>query len=376
MPVFLTVRRSGDPADDRHAIAFGDFGDAMLRERREDDRSAFRFRRHVNILVDHELQLAAFVFVFIGKLHADAELAVGNIADAEVHVPVEEIVGAVIRQLQFRLKTADIELVTARIYADAGLRELVVDPFVLVGSDEHHFRHAQVVTREHMAGIVHFRFARLRIVASKEFGAAMEAQELEPRPVFEMLSKHAIDVVLGAFVPLASFAMFHLVTIFPLSWVTLKGGQSAAEFLWVQVAGAAFGAVGIILSGVIADRIGRRNQLMAGAILIAIFSFSAPFLLDAGGKGQDAYILIGFFILGLTFGQSSGAVSSRFTQYYRYTGAALTSDLAWLIGAAFAPLVALGLASSFGIIFIGGYLISGAICTIAALSLTKVLDQQ
>lgn len=218
-------------------------------------------------------------------------------------------------------------------------------------------------------------FARLRIVASKEFGAAMEAQELQARPIFEMLSKHSLDVVLGAFVPLASFAMFHLVTIFPLSWITLFGGQSAAEFLWVQVAGAALGAVGIVLSGVIADRIGRRNELMLGAVLIAIFSFSAPFLLDSGGKGQDAYILIGFFILGLTFGQSSGAVSSRFTQYYRYTGAALTSDLAWLVGAGFAPLVALGLASSFGIIFIGGYLISGAICTIAALSLTRALDQ-
>ena len=219
-------------------------------------------------------------------------------------------------------------------------------------------------------------FARLRIVASKEFGAAMEAQELLARPIFEMLSKHSMDVVLGAFVPLASFAMFHLVTIFPLSWVTLTGGQSVAEFLWVQVAGAAVGVVGIVLSGVIADRIGRRNQLMFGAILIAIFSFSAPFLLDAGGKGQDAYILIGFFILGLSFGQSSGAVSSRFTQYYRYTGAALTSDLAWLLGAGFAPLVALGLASTFGIVFIGGYLISGAICTIAALTLTRALSSE
>jgi len=218
-------------------------------------------------------------------------------------------------------------------------------------------------------------FARLRIVASKEFGVAMEAQELQARPIFEMLSKHSTDVVLGAFVPLASFALFHLVTIFPLSWVILNGGQSAAEFLWVQVIGAAIGAVGIVLSGLMADRTGRRTQLMIGAILIAIFSFSAPFLLDAGGKGQDAYILIGFFILGLTFGQSSGAVSSRFAKPYRYTGAALTSDLAWLVGAAFAPLVAFGLATSFGIIFIGGYLISGAICTLAAITLSRVLDQ-
>jgi MFS family permease len=218
-------------------------------------------------------------------------------------------------------------------------------------------------------------FARLRIVASKEFGSALEANELQARPIFEMLSKHSHDVVLGAFAPLASFAMFHLVTIFPLSWVTLYGGQSAAEFLFVQVIGAAVGVVGIILSGLIADRIGRRNQLMIGAVIIAIFSFSAPFLLDAGGKGQDAFIIIGFGILGLSFGQASGVVSSRFGQSYRYTGAALTSDLAWLVGAGFAPLVALGLASSFGIIFIGGYLISGAICTIAALSLSRVLDQ-
>lgn len=217
-------------------------------------------------------------------------------------------------------------------------------------------------------------FARLRIVASHEFGEALENRELEARPVFEMLSKHAQDVVLGAFVPLASFAMFHLVTIFPLSWVTLFGGQTAAQFLWVQVAGAAVGVVAIILSGIIADRIGRRRQLMIGAVIIAIFSFTAPFLLDAGRTGQDAFIIIGFGILGLSFGQASGSVSSRFGQYYRYTGAALTSDLAWLVGAAFAPLVALGLASNFGIIFIGGYLISGAIVSFIALSVSRALD--
>ena len=197
-------------------------------------------------------------------------------------------------------------------------------------------------------------FARLRIVATREFGELLDANELQPQPVFRMLRLHGRDVLLGAFVPLASFAMFHLVTIFPLSWVTLYGGQSPAQFLVVQVFGAIVGV---------------------GTIIIAIFSFSAPFLLDAGRIGQNAFILIGFAILGLSFGQASGSVSFRFSQTYRYTGAALTSDLAWLIGAGFAPLVALGLASNFGIIFIGGYLISGAICTIVALTLSRALDQ-
>ncbi|RWX80796.1 MFS transporter [Neorhizobium lilium] len=216
-------------------------------------------------------------------------------------------------------------------------------------------------------------FARLRIVASREFGEALENHELEPTPVLEMLRVHGIDVVLGAFAPLASFAMFHLVTIFPLSWVTLFGGQTAGSFLFVQVLGAIVGLGTVILSGLLADRLGRRRQLLIGAIIIAIFSFSAPFLLNAGRLGQDAFIIIGFAILGLSFGQASGSVSSRFGQKYRYTGSALTSDLSWLVGAGFAPLVALGLASQLGIIFIGGYLISGAICTILALLLTRVI---
>jgi MFS family permease len=216
-------------------------------------------------------------------------------------------------------------------------------------------------------------FARLRIVASSEFGKLFESHELQARAISETVSVHGRDILLGAFVPLASFAMFHLVTIFPLSWVTLYGGQSAGEFLFVQIIGAAVGIAAVVVSGMAADRIGRRRQLMIGAVLIAIFSFTAPFLLEAGGKGQDAYIIIGFGILGLSFGQASGAVSSRFGLTYRYTGSALTSDLAWLLGAGFAPLVALGLASKFGIIFIGGYLISGAICTLAALTLSRIL---
>ncbi len=58
----------------------------------------------------------------------------------------------------------------------------------------------------------------------------------------------------------------------------------------------------------------------------------------------------------------------------RYTGAALTSDLAWLIGAAFAPLVALGLCSQFGLAWLGAYLLSGAIGTLAALGINRAMN--
>ena len=94
-----------------------------------------------------------------------------------------------------------------------------------------------------------------------------------------------------------------------------------------------------------------------------------------GSPGAEfAYSNGGFVLLGLSYGQAAGSVTANFGSKYRYTGAALTSDLAWLIGAAFAPLVALGLSAHFGLAFIGVYLLSGAICTMAALGVNRLLN--
>ncbi|MET0748397.1 MAG: MFS transporter [Rhizobium sp.] len=217
-------------------------------------------------------------------------------------------------------------------------------------------------------------FARLRLVATPEFGSLLERHELEATKVLDMLRVHGRDVVIGAFAPLASFALFHLMTVFPLGWVTLYSEQAPASFLMVEFVGAVFAIVGIICSGLVADRIGRRGQLAVCAVLIAIFSFIAPHLLDGGQTGRYAFVIIGYSLLGLSFGQAAGALASRFGQTYRYTGAAITSDLSWLIGAGFAPFVALSLSSQFGIAFAGYYLLSGAVCTLAALAFSRRLE--
>ncbi len=217
-------------------------------------------------------------------------------------------------------------------------------------------------------------FARLRLVATPEFGSLLDRHELEATKVADMLKVHGRDVVIGAFAPLASFALFHLMTVFPLGWVTLYSEQAPASFLMVEFVGAIFAIGGIVCSGLLADRIGRRGQLAVCAVLIAIFSFIAPHLLDGGQTGRYTFVIIGYSLLGLSFGQAAGALASRFSQTYRYTGAAMTSDLSWLIGAGFAPFVALSLSSQFGIAFAGYYLLSGAICTLAALAFSRRLE--
>lgn len=216
-------------------------------------------------------------------------------------------------------------------------------------------------------------FARLRLVATHEYARLLDERELEPTNVVEMARAQGSTVVIGAFAALASYALFHLVTVFPLSWIRLYSNQSIPEFLGVQMFGAGLAAIGIIVSGKIADRYGRRTTLGTLAVMIAVFSGFAPTLLGGGRAGQDIFILLGFSLLGLSYGQAAGAVNSNFEPRYRYTGAALTSDLAWLIGAAFAPLVALGLSAHFGLAYVSVYLLSGAACTLAALSFNRSL---
>ena len=76
----------------------------------------------------------------------------------------------------------------------------------------------------------------------------------------------------------------------------------------------------------------------------------------------------------MSLGQASNAIASRFESIYRYTGAAVTSDIAWLLGAGFAPLVALWLCSEFGLAYVGYYLLSGAVVTLAALGFSRTLE--
>lgn len=216
-------------------------------------------------------------------------------------------------------------------------------------------------------------FARLRLVVTDEYAREMDERTLEPVRVTELVGAKGRYVLIAAFSALASYALFHIVTIFPLSWILLFSEQSVPQFLVVQIIGAFLAAGGIVASGFIADRLTRRRTLGALAVAIAAFSGFAPTLLAAGTLGQDVFILVGFLLLGLSYGQAAGALNANFGDRYRYTGAAFSNDIAWLIGAAFAPLVALGLCANFGLAYVGAYLLSGALATLAALGVNRWL---
>jgi MFS family permease len=150
--------------------------------------------------------------------------------------------------------------------------------------------------------------------------------------------------------------------------------QEIDSVLTVQIIGAFVAILATVASGVIADKVGRRNTLGTMAVLIGLFAIASPWLLGGGRIGQDTFLIVGFALLGLSYGQAAGTVTANFSKRFRYTGAALTSDFAWLIGAAFAPLVALGLSMRFGLGAVSVYLLSGVACTLLALRINKAFE--
>ncbi|SEQ79091.1 Sugar phosphate permease [Solimonas aquatica] len=219
-------------------------------------------------------------------------------------------------------------------------------------------------------------FSRLRLVMTPEFSELLSTRQLQPSPLRELMREQGSNVLIGSLAPLASYALFHLVTIFPLSWATLFARQELSGILIVQLIGAGLAVLSMMASGKIADRIGRRPTLAIGGILIAIFSGNVPLMLNGNVLGGYVFILLGFVLLGFSHAQAAGAVNSAFEARYRYTGAILVSDMGWLFGAGFAPLVALLLAAELGMGYVGLYLSSGAIGTLAALGINRSLEMR
>lgn len=216
-------------------------------------------------------------------------------------------------------------------------------------------------------------FARLRIVVSPTYQAAFHSTELQPTAIGQTLREEGSNILIGTFAPLATFAMVHMVTVYPLSWIYLYTEDSIARFLVIQLIAAAIGVGSVVASGVLADRFGRRKLLGGSAIGIGLFALAATPLLDGGATGQTAYLVIGYVLLGLAFGQASGVIAANFAPRNRYTASAITSDLTWLFGAGLAPLAALWLSSRYGLWSGGAYLLSGAIVTLLVLRWNRSL---
>ncbi|MFC7326806.1 MFS transporter [Marinactinospora rubrisoli] len=193
-------------------------------------------------------------------------------------------------------------------------------------------------------------------------------------PVTEVFRTATPALVLGTFIMLATYVLFYLMTVFSLSYGTSPDGlgYQRSEFLVLLLVGVVFFGLTVPISGLLADRFGRRPTLVITTVCIIVFGLLLGPMLGSGSTPVVLlFLVLGLTLMGFTFGPMGAVLPELFPTRVRYSGASIAYNLAGLLGASIAPYVATWLAASFGLGWVGGYLALAAAITLAALLVSR-----
>ncbi len=219
-------------------------------------------------------------------------------------------------------------------------------------------------------------WVRLKITETPDFQRAIEREERVRVPIADVIFKYPGRLVAGTFGLVATFVLFYLMTVFALSWGTSNLHIPRKEFLLLQMVGVLFFALTIPLSALYADRFGRRNAMIASTIIIILFGlFASPLFASGSALGAFAWMALGLAAMGFTYGPGGTTLAEMFPTAVRYTGASLAFNLAGILGASFAPMIATKLGNQYGLHAVGFYLAAAAMLTLLALLFVKPYEE-
>ncbi|MGO4227865.1 MFS transporter [Arthrobacter sp. YAF34] len=244
-------------------------------------------------------------------------------------------------------------------------------------------------------------YVRLKLIETPAFTKVLESKEVAKLPLARVFKTSWRPLILGTFIMLATYVLFYLMTTFTLTYGTrpasLDAAKAAAEktgkpmtdaaaaafvpglgfsrndFLWMLIAGVVFFGIFTLVSGPLAEKFGRRKMLIAVTFGILAFGLLFVPLFSAGFVGTMALLIIGFSLMGLTFGPMGALLPELFPTNVRYTGSAISYNVSSILGAAVAPFIAVALWEMAGgsTVLVGIYLASMAVLTLIALFVSK-----
>jgi len=213
-------------------------------------------------------------------------------------------------------------------------------------------------------------YVRLNITETPAFLESLKQKERVAVPMFTVIRDYFSALLLGTLIAVATFVIFYLLTVFCLSWGTTHLGHSRNQFLIIQLIGVLFFALTIPWSARLADRYGRRIMMIIASSLIILFALLFGTLFSAGTWGVVATLILGFSLMGMTYGPLGTLLSELYPTAVRYTGASVSFSMAGILGASLAPYIATSLAMSHGLGAVGFYLAAMALISLIALLLS------
>ncbi|MEZ7720603.1 MFS transporter [Haemophilus parainfluenzae] len=226
-------------------------------------------------------------------------------------------------------------------------------------------------------------YVRLTLHESHVFIEAEEKGKKLKAPVSVVFTKHFKPMVIGTFIMVATYSLFYIMTAFAQAYsrtpATLSEagypmglGIPANTFTGLLLMSAIVFAIFISISGLYADKIGRRKWLIWTTISILIFALCMPLFLGNGTPTSVfAFLVIGMALMGMTFGPMAALLPELFPTEVRYSGASLAYNIASIIGATIAAMISLKINALYGVMGVGIYLAINAFLTLLALLASK-----
>ena len=226
-------------------------------------------------------------------------------------------------------------------------------------------------------------YVRLTLHESHVFIEAEEKGKKLKAPVSVVFTKHFKPMVIGTFIMVATYSLFYIMTAFAQAYsrtpATLSEagypmglGIPANTFTGLLLMSAIVFAIFISISGLYADKIGRRKWLIWTTISILIFALCMPLFLGNGTPTSVfAFLVIGMALMGMTFGPMAALLPELFPTEVRYSGASLAYNIASIIGATIAAMISLKINALYGLMGVGIYLAINAFLTLLALLASK-----
>ena len=226
-------------------------------------------------------------------------------------------------------------------------------------------------------------WVRLTLVESTAFTKAVDTGKVVKLPLGEVCRKYWRELILGTFYMFATYVLFYLMTTFSLSYGRaplnpgegqLAGlGYSYNTFVLMLIVGVVFFGIFTLLSGPWADRFGRRKTLIVVSLGIVVFGIAWVPLLSGGFPGVMLWLILGFCLMGATFGPMGALLPELFPTNVRYTGSGISYNVSSILGAAVAPFIAVWLwAMADGSpVLVGVYLAVMAAITLVSLIIGK-----
>jgi len=223
-------------------------------------------------------------------------------------------------------------------------------------------------------------YVRFKLIETPSFQKAVATGEVVKVPLARVFHSNWRELILGTFIMLATYTLFYLMTTYTLTYGTTPVDAPVAglgfernTFLVMLIIGVVFFGIFTLVSGPLAERFGRRAHLIVTTIAIIVFGLLFVPLFAAGTVGVYALLIIGFTLMGLTFGPMGALLPELFPTNVRYTGSAISYNVASILGAAVAPFIAVALWGAAGgsPVLVGVYLSSMGAITLVALLLSK-----